>query len=66
MLARIRQRGDTLIEVLIAVTVFSAVAIGAITVMSRGISVAQSSLELNLVRNQIDSQVELLRHIHGV
>ncbi|NLA42977.1 type II secretion system protein [Candidatus Saccharibacteria bacterium] len=66
MLKSSSQRGDTLVEVLIAVTIFSAVAVGAITVMSRGISVAQSSLELNLVRNQIDTQAELLRHINSV
>ncbi len=61
-----KQRGDTLIEVLIAVTVFSAVAVGAISVMTRGIAAAQTSLEMNLVRNQIDTQAELLHHLHAV
>lgn len=65
MLARLRQRGDTLIEVLFAVAVFSAVAIGTIVIMNQGISSAQNALEISLVRNQIDTQAELLRHLNN-
>lgn len=65
MLSRLRkQAGDTIIEVLFAVAVFSAIAVGAIVIMNQGISSAQASLEINLVRNQIDTQAELLRHLH--
>ena len=60
-----KQRGDTLVEVLIAVAVFSAIAVGAVNIMSQGIAAAQSSLEMSLVRNQIDNQAELLRHYHA-
>lgn len=58
------EQGDTLIEVLFAVAVYSAIAVGAIVIMNQGVSAAQASLEINLVRNQIDTQAELLRHLH--
>jgi type II secretory pathway pseudopilin PulG len=67
MLRRQRQpqRGDTLIEVLFAVSIFSAVVVGTIIIMNQGISSAQNALEINLVRNQIDTQAELLRHLNN-
>lgn len=58
-------QGDTLVEVLFAMTVFAAVAVGAMAVMNRGINAAQTSLETTQVRNEIDSQAELLRHLHA-
>ena len=57
-------RGDTLIEVLLAVTVFSLVAVGALSVMNRSVAIAQQSLETTLVRQQIDAQAEMLRFVH--
>ena len=54
-------RGDTLIEVLLAVSIFSMLAIGVITVMSQGTHAAQRALEITLVRQQIDAQAEALR-----
>lgn len=59
-----QQRGDTIIEVVLAVTIFSMVVMGAMTLMNRGIAMAQRSLEVTLVRQQIDSQAELLRFVH--
>lgn len=59
------QTGDTLIEVLFAVSIFSAVVVGTILIMNQGISSAQNALEINLVRNQIDTQAELLRHLNN-
>lgn len=56
--------GDTLIEVLFAVAIFSAVAIGAIVIMNQGINSAQTALEINLVRNQIDTQSQLLHQMN--
>lgn len=58
------QQGDTLIEVLFAIAIFSAVAVGSVVIMNQGIASAQTSLEINLVRNQIDTQAELLRHMN--
>lgn len=64
MLAR-RQRGDTLIEVLFAVTVFSFVVVGALTIMNQGTAASQRALEISLVRQQIDGQAEALRFMHN-
>lgn len=57
-------RGDTIIEVVMAVAIFSMLAIGIMALMNSGIAMAQRSLELTLVRQQIDSQAEMLRYIH--
>ena len=54
-------RGDTIIEVLLAITVFSMVAVGAIAIMNQGTNAAQRALEITLVRQQIDAQAEALR-----
>lgn len=66
MLARIcaTQTGDTLIEVLFAVTVFSLVAVGSLSIMNQGTATAQRSLEITLVRQEMDGQAEALRFIH--
>ncbi|MDO4774014.1 MAG: type II secretion system protein [Candidatus Saccharibacteria bacterium] len=60
-----RQRGDTIIEVLLAVTVFSMLAIGTMVIMNRGAAIAERSLEITLVRQQIDGQAEMLRYVHA-
>ena len=57
------RRGDTIIEVILAVTIFSLVAVGALTLMNSGISMSQRSLETTLVRQQLDAQAELLRFV---
>lgn len=58
------QRGDTLIEVLFGITVFSFVIVGALTIMNQGSAAAQRSLEISLVRQQIYAQAEALRFAH--
>lgn len=65
MLSR-HSRGDTIVEVIVAFTVFSVVAVGTVTVMNRGVSAAERSLETTLVRQQIDAQAELLRYARSV
>lgn len=60
----VRQRGDTIIEVMFATAVFSMVAIGSLSIMNQGTAAAQRSLEITLVRQQIDAQAEALRYIH--
>lgn len=57
-------RGDTLVEVILAFTIFGMLAIGTITIMNKGVSIAQQSLETTLVRQQIDAQADMLRYIH--
>ncbi len=63
MLARRAERGDTIIEVLFAFTVFSLLAVGASIVMNQGLAAAQKSLEITLVRQQIDAQAEAIRYV---
>ncbi len=64
MPTKIFSRGDTIVEVIFAVALFSMIAVGAITLMNKGVRIAQQSLEVTLVRQQIDSQAEMLRYIH--
>lgn len=59
------RKGDTLIEVTLAVGIFSMVAIAIVAVMSGGISSAQTALETTLTREEIDTQAEALRFIHS-
>jgi prepilin-type N-terminal cleavage/methylation domain-containing protein len=59
-----RERGDTLIEVLFAVAVFSMIAVGCLSIMNLGTSISQRALEITLVREQIDAQAEAIRYIH--
>ena len=65
MLKTTKRGGDTIVEVLFAVVIFAAIAIGAMAIMNQGMSAAQNTLEHNLVRNNIDSQAELLRHLQN-
>ena len=58
------QKGDTLIEALFAITVFSLVAVGALSIMNSGIATGQRALEISLVREQMDAQAEVLRYVH--
>jgi len=60
-----RQQGDTIIEVMLAVAVLSMVAVGTLTVMTQGTQAAQRSLEVTLVKEQIDAQAEALRAAHS-
>lgn len=57
-------RGDTLVEVLLGVTIFSLVAVIALETMNRGMAIAQYSLETTLVRQQVDAQAEMIRYAH--
>ena len=57
------ERGDTIIEVIFAMTIFALVAVSTLSVMNQGMNAAQRSLEITLVRQQIDAQAEALRYI---
>lgn len=59
------KKGDTLIEVTLAVGIFSMIAIAIVAVMSNGVANAQTALESTLTREEIDSQAEALRFIHS-
>lgn len=58
------QRGDTIIEVLFAVTIFAMIAVGSLSIMNQGTAASQRALEITLVRQQIDAQAEAIRYIH--
>ena len=58
------ERGDTLIEVLFAITVFSLIVVSTLTLMNQGIAASQRSLEITLARQQVDGQAETLRFLH--
>lgn len=58
-----RQRGDTLVEVLMAVVILSIVIVGAITLMTRGLQAAQIAVEHTQVRLSINAQTEMLRYL---
>lgn len=57
-------RGDTIIEVVFAVVVFSFVAISSLTIMNKGVAAGEKALEITLVRQQVNAQAEALRYIH--
>lgn len=59
-----RERGDTIIEVMFAIVIFSFVAISSIAIMNQGIATGERALEITLVRQQINAQAEALRFIH--
>lgn len=61
----VRSRGDTIIEVLFAITVFSLVVVGSLAIMNQGSATAQRTLEISLVRQQIDAQAETLRFLNA-
>lgn len=59
------RKGDTLIEVTLAIGIFSLVAIAVVSVVNGSTSGAQSSLETTLAREEIDNQAEALRFIQA-
>jgi len=61
---RAGEAGDTIVEVLFAVAVFAMVAVGSMAIMNQGTATAERSLEITLVRQQIDAQAEAIRYIH--
>lgn len=58
------KKGDTLVEVCIAIGIFSLIAIGVASVMSSGTASSQTALETTLTREEIDSQADALRFVH--
>ena len=63
MSCRRHDRGDTIIEVMFAFVIFSLVIVGAILLMNQGVAKAQQSLEITLVRQQIDAQITSIQYM---
>ncbi|MDR0887545.1 MAG: hypothetical protein LBM97_02570 [Candidatus Nomurabacteria bacterium] len=57
-------RGDTIIEVIFAITVFCMVSILTIAMMNQGLATGTASLEITLAREEMDAQAEAIRFIH--
>jgi type II secretory pathway pseudopilin PulG len=64
LMNRQQQSGDTIIEVMFAFAIFALVAVSSLTIMNQGIAAAQRSLEITLVRAQMDAQAEAIRYVH--
>lgn len=60
-----KRLGDTLIEVTIAIGIFSMVAVAVVSVVSSSTSGAQAALETTVTREEIDTQAEAIRFIHS-
>lgn len=58
-----RQRGDTLVEVLMSIVILSIVIVGAITMMTRGLIASLVATEHTQSRFQISQQTELLHYL---
>ena len=65
MVKHVGKKGDTLVEVTLAVGIFSMVAISIVSVINGSTSSAQTALEATLTREEIDAQAEALRFIHA-
>jgi len=61
----LKTRGDTLVEVLFAIAIFSLVAVGGLAIMNQGAATSQRALEITMVRNEIDAQAETLRFLNA-
>lgn len=59
------KRGDTLIEVMLAIGFFALVSIITLAMMNSSINNAERDLELVTARYEINAQAEALRFIHG-
>jgi len=59
------KKGDTIIEVMISMAVFSMVAVISVTLMNNGLNTAQRSLEITMARLAIDAQADTLDFIRS-
>lgn len=58
-----RQRGDTIIEVMIATAIASLTIMSILALMNRNLATIQLAVESTIVRQNIDSQSEILRFL---
>lgn len=59
------QKGETIIELVLAFAIFSLAAVGTIILINNGLATTQRNLEITVVRQQIDSQAETLRYLRA-
>ena len=58
------RRGDTIVEAVIAIAIYSIVAVLALASMNSGLKSAQKNLESTMSRAAVDSQVDAIRYIY--
>ena len=58
-------RGDTIVEVLFAITIFSLLTMIAFSLMQSGVASAEANMERTEVRAEMDAQAEAIRFIHN-
>lgn len=63
MLSIDKQRGDTLIEVLLAIGILTAAIVGGLAIMNRGNAEAYNALERSQVRAEVAGQAEMLHYL---
>lgn len=59
------KRGDTIVEVMFAIAVFSLIAVITISMMNLGTANAEGALELSTARHELNAQAEALRFVHS-
>ena len=57
------EKGDSLVEVLLAISVLTLVAVGSMAVMNRGNALVQNALMRTSVRAQVNSETEMLYYV---
>lgn len=65
-MSNIKQRGDTLVEVLVAIAVMTSVTVGVLSILNRGIGQVQDAGERTSVRAIVSEQIELLNYFRDV
>ena len=59
------KKGDTIIEVTLAISIFAMLMVGSLALMNAGLSKSQATMQLTMARNTIDAQAESLRFMNN-
>ncbi len=59
------KKGDTIIEVTLAISIFAMLMVGSLSLMNAGLSRSQATMQLTMARNTIDAQAEALRFMNN-
>lgn len=59
------KKGDTLVEVMLAVSVFGLMMVGAMAAMNASFARTMASMQMTMARNAMDSQAEALRYVNN-
>ena len=62
---RLALRGDTMIEILFALSIFSFISVSTVTSMNKGTLNLQTSIETTMARAAMDEQAEAIRFAHA-